>query len=257
MAKPKRGSSSGDDSGWTASQVVAHNLTQARELRGMTQTEVAARLTQFTGTPWTATTVAQAEGSVTGNRVRQFTANELVALARTFDLPVLYFFLPPEDTSGALRTPDITGPGLPWEYLLHLVWGHTRNFAEVAERAAPWAHASTVLVPDDDVLERDTNWLARTVNKRERLTPEDMLAVAFNGLARRRMRGSMVPGESLQTMIANLHGLAYALEAFDSYKPGTFFDTEMLREIAAQKERTSVEFEDGAVDPEETTEDEL
>jgi hypothetical protein len=137
------------------------------------------------------------------------------------------------------------------------VWGHTKNFAEVADRAAPWAHASTMLVPHDDVLEPDASWLARPVNERERLTPEDMLAVAFNGLARRRMRGSMVPGEALEKMIANLHGLAYALEAFDNYKPGTFFDTEMLREIAARKERQGVEVEEGPVDPEETTEDEL
>ena len=49
---------------------------------------------------------------MTGNRVRQFTANELVALARTFDLPVLYFFLPPEDKAGTLRTPDVAGPGI-------------------------------------------------------------------------------------------------------------------------------------------------
>ena len=159
MAKPKRGSSTGGDGGWSASQVVAHNLTQARELRGMTQTEVAERLSQFTGTAWTATTVAQAEGSVTGNRVRQFTANELVALARTFDLPVLYFFLPPEDKSGTLRTPDIPGRGSPWEYLLLLVWGHTKNFPEVADRAAPWAHASTVLVPVDDVLDPTGDWV--------------------------------------------------------------------------------------------------
>ncbi len=147
MAKPKRGSSTGGDGGWTASQVVAHNLTQARELRGMTQTEVAERLSRFTGTAWTATTVAQAEGSVTGNRVRQFTANELVALARTFDLPVLYFFLPPEDRPGRCACPTIAGRGSPWEYLLLLVWGHTGNFPEVADRAAPWAHASTVARP--------------------------------------------------------------------------------------------------------------
>ena len=254
MAKPKRTST--DGGGWTASQVVAHNLTQARELRGMTQTEVAERLSQFTDTPWTATTVAQAEGSVTGNRVRQFTANELVALARTFDLPVLYFFLPPEDKSGALRTPDVAGPGSPWEYLLLLVWGHTQNFPEVADRAAPWAHASSVLVPYDDVLDPSGDWLARTVNRRERLTPEDMLAVAFNGLARRRIRGSKVPGKALEKMIADLHGLAFALEAFDNYKPGTFFDAEMLREIAARKDRASVEADDEADDPEEMTEDE-
>jgi hypothetical protein len=92
---------------------------------------------------------------------------------------------------------------------------------------------------------------------RDRLTPEDMLAVAFNGLARRRMRGSKVPGKALEKMIADLHGLAFALEAFDNYKPGTFFDAEMLREVAARKERASVEAGDEAVDTEEPMEDEL
>lgn len=72
---------------WTASQVVAHNLSRARELRGLTQVQVAERLSRFTGTKWSQATVAQAEGSVSGQRIRQFTANELVALARTFDLP--------------------------------------------------------------------------------------------------------------------------------------------------------------------------
>ncbi|MFN2506532.1 MAG: helix-turn-helix domain-containing protein, partial [Acidimicrobiales bacterium] len=134
MARPK----GADSSGWTPSQVVAYNLTQARLLRGLTQVEIAERLSTFTGTPWSAVTVAQAEGSVSGKRVRQFTANELVALARTFDLPVLYFFLPPENGFGALRTPDVGD--MPWEYLLLLVWGHRRNFPDVAERAAPWAH---------------------------------------------------------------------------------------------------------------------
>src|SRR5437660_9602165 len=91
---------------WTASQVVAHNLTRARELRGLTQTEIAERLSRFTGSNWSQATVAQAEGSVGGQRVRQFTANELVALARTFDLPVLVFFLPPDDGEGQLAPDD-------------------------------------------------------------------------------------------------------------------------------------------------------
>src|SRR3954449_12151477 len=89
---------------WTASQVVAHNLTRARELRGLTQVEVAERLTRFTGSNWSQATVAQAEGSIAGIRVRQFTANELVALARAFDLPLLFFFLPPDDGAGRLVT---------------------------------------------------------------------------------------------------------------------------------------------------------
>ncbi|MGH9269178.1 MAG: hypothetical protein ACRD0D_13520, partial [Acidimicrobiales bacterium] len=73
---------------WNASQVVAHNMTRARQLRGLTQAEIATRLVAFTGNPWSQATVAQAEGSVLGVRVRHFTATELVALARVFDLPV-------------------------------------------------------------------------------------------------------------------------------------------------------------------------
>ena len=220
MAKPKS-----ETKTWTPAQVVAHNMTRARELRHLTQAEVAERLTKFTESRWSQATVAQAEGSVSGQRVRQFTANELVALARCFGLPVLYFFLPPEDAADGLAAPDSPAKGWPWEYLLLLVWGHRNNFPIVADRAAPWAHASAVLtVPKDDVLDAvpDTALLAELTRDRERYTPEDMLAVAFNGLARRRMRGAQLPGEELQTLAASLRGLADALEAFNNYRPGTF-----------------------------------
>jgi transcriptional regulator with XRE-family HTH domain len=231
MAKPKRAA----PSTWTASQVVAHNLTRARELRGLTQAEVAIRLARFTGNPWSQATVAQAEGSVGGQRIRQFTANELVALARTFDLPVLYFLLPPsgEDARVTFETSDSPTSGWPWEYLLLLVWGHRNNFGAVADRAAPWAHAATIVtVPPDDVLEGvpDDRVLAALIRDRERYTPEDMLAVAFNGLARRRMRGAKQPGEDVSTLAANLRGLADALDAFNNYRPGTFLDADEVRE---------------------------
>lgn len=226
MPRPKRL----DTGSWTPSQVVAHNLTRARQLRGLTQPEIAERLSHFTGAPWSAVTVAQAEGSVTGQRVRQFTANELVALAQTFDLPVLYFFLPPEDRSGELRTPN---GDLPWEYLLMVVWGHRRNFAQVAERAAPWAHASTVLVPYDDYVNpaEDPLEAVAGMGDRDRLTPEDMLAVAFNGMARAHIRDSFA-GEDLQKLAVSLRRLAHAFEAFDSHSPGAFFDNKTLRELS-------------------------
>jgi hypothetical protein len=54
MAKPK----GGETKTWMASQVVAHNVTRARELRGLTQVEVAERLTKFTGSWWSQATVA-------------------------------------------------------------------------------------------------------------------------------------------------------------------------------------------------------
>ena len=70
--------------------------------------------------------------------------------------------------------------------------------------------------------------------RREHLTPEDMLAVAFNGMARRHIRGSFA-GKDLQELADNLHRLAYAFEAFDGYPPGAFFDTETLRRKARSK----------------------
>ncbi len=87
--------------------------------------------------------------------------------------------------------------------------------------------------------------LAELVRKRERFTPEDMLAVAFNGLARRRMRGSLRPGEEVASLAASLRGLADALEAFDGYRPGTFFDADELRRIGnGPDDRDETEGED-------------
>jgi len=73
----------------------------------------------------------------------------------------------------------------------------------------------------------------------------DMLAVAFHGLARRRVRGSVIPGDALETMIGNLRALANALEAFNNYPPGAFFDTETLREISKRRRPADAEEDPG------------
>ena len=228
---------------WSASQVVAHNLTRARELRGITQTEVAERLARFTGANWSQATVAQAEGSVTGNRVRQFTANELVALARTFDLPVLFFFLPPDDGDGTLATDD-SKAGLPWEYLLTLVLGHRGNFGILAERTARWEHvlAQGLDIPRSDALadpDAIIADIAGSLRRREPLLPEDVLAAVFHGLAARRMRGAHRPGDDVATFADNLRGLADALTAFNNYRPGAFVDKQVVNEIAATRRQKS------------------
>ncbi len=227
---------------WTASQVVAHNLTRARELRGLTQAEVAERLSRFTGSNWTQATVAQAEGSVGGQRVRQFTANELVALARTFDLPVIFFFLPPDDGKGSLATDDRKG-GLPWEYLLLLVLGHRANFGVLAERSANWQHvlAAGIDIPAGDEL-ADGDRLAEiagALRHREPLLPEDVVAAVFHGLAARRMRGAPRPGQDVATLAENLRGLADALVAFDQYRPGAFIDEQVVDDIAAKRRQST------------------
>lgn len=226
---------------WSASQVVAHNLTRARELRGLTQAEIAERLSTFTGSNWSPTTVAQAEGSVGGQRVRQFTANELVALARTFDLPVLFFFLPPDDGEGRLATDD-TKAGHPWEYLLLLALGHRGNFGVLADRAANWEHvlAHGVDIPaGDSLVEGDARLadIAGSLRHREPLLPEDVLAAVFHGLAAQRMRGAMSPGEDVAQFADNLRGLADALTAFNNYRPGQFVDERVTDDIAAERRR--------------------
>ena len=229
---------------WNASQVVAHNVARARELRGLTQVEVAERLTRFTGTNWSQATIAQAEGSIAGNRVRQFTANELVALARTFDLPVLFFFLPPDDGKGRLVTDDAKR-GHPWEYLMLLVLGHQGNFDVIADRMANWSQVlrQGIDIPDGDELPTDdaaAALIAGALRHREPLLPEDVLASVFHGLAARRVRGAKHPGDDLTTFIENLRGLADALSAFNNYRPGEFVDERVMAEVAEtrrQRER--------------------
>lgn len=51
-----------------------------------------------------------AERSVTGERIRDFDADEIVAFARAFELPVTFFFMPPvpwaQNLPVRLETPD-------------------------------------------------------------------------------------------------------------------------------------------------------
>ncbi len=228
-----------DNRAWTASQVVAHNLTRARVLRSLTQSEAAERLSRFTGSKWSQATVAQAEGSVGGQRVRQFTANELVALARAFDLPVLFFFLPPDDGEGRLMTDDAKG-GLPWEYLLVLLLGHRDNFSILADRAANWSRLLTrgIDIPPSDALlgpEPILADIAGTLRHREPLLPEDVLVAVFHGLAARRIRGAKHPGDDVATFAENLRGLADALTAFNEYRPGAFIDEGVVTDVAEKR----------------------
>jgi hypothetical protein len=82
----------------TPNQVVAHNLRRARELEGRerTQEQAAKHLEQFLGERWSVAVFSAAERSVTGKRVREFDADTIHAFARAFELPIGFFFLPPD-----------------------------------------------------------------------------------------------------------------------------------------------------------------
>src|SRR5438105_15161924 len=81
--------------GLTANQVVGFNLQQARLWKGWTQQQAAEALEPYLGKRWSVASVSQAERSIAGKFIRQFTADEIVAFARAFDLPLGWFFLPP------------------------------------------------------------------------------------------------------------------------------------------------------------------
>ncbi|MEW2177177.1 helix-turn-helix transcriptional regulator [Streptomyces sp. NPDC005406] len=78
-------------------EIVSYNLMRARRMNVWTQQEVAELLQKYTGRPWSNASVSAAERAWQGGRPRKFDANELVALTKIFDVPLGYFFLPPED----------------------------------------------------------------------------------------------------------------------------------------------------------------
>lgn len=118
---------------FTPNQVVAYNLRRAREVRGLTQEEAAARLAPALGDQWSVASWSSAERSVTGKRVRNFTADELLAFSRAFDLPVQWFFTPPppDDHPADLIAPPDADEGFTPDELSALVEGHRGDTTEL------------------------------------------------------------------------------------------------------------------------------
>ena len=84
-------------------EVIAYNFRRARELRGMTQPEAAAALEPFLGQLLPQASISAIERSFGGDRHREFDAQELLAFACAFDLPLIWFFLPPPGNHDRLQ----------------------------------------------------------------------------------------------------------------------------------------------------------
>ena len=81
---------------YSVNQVVAWNLWKARREKGWTQAEATQQLAPYLGEEWSVATYSAAERSAQRfDRVRQFNADDLVAFAATFGVPVQYFFVGP------------------------------------------------------------------------------------------------------------------------------------------------------------------
>ena len=80
-------------------QVVAYNVREARELRGWTQQDLSLRLEPYLGQRLTQAGVSAMERAWDGERKREFDAHELLVFALVFDLPIIWFLLPPPGDS--------------------------------------------------------------------------------------------------------------------------------------------------------------
>jgi transcriptional regulator with XRE-family HTH domain len=85
-------------------QVVAYNVRAARELRGWTQEDLAERLEPYLGQRLTQAGVSSIERAWDGDRRREFDAHELLIFAMVFDLPILWFLLPPPGDHRLMRS---------------------------------------------------------------------------------------------------------------------------------------------------------
>jgi transcriptional regulator with XRE-family HTH domain len=80
-------------------QIIAHNLRRAREDRGLTQDEAAELLEPWLGQRWSIAAYSAAERTADPKVARRkvFDVSELLAFAGAFNLPIVYFLIPPED----------------------------------------------------------------------------------------------------------------------------------------------------------------
>ena len=175
---PKR-KPAGVDPTWTPNQVVAANLARLRQRRGLTQAEAARQLSVVAGKQWTEAMVAHAERSVTGNRVREFTADDLVTFARAYDVPVLYFLTPPP--SGVFV--QVPNSQITTLTMLEAVLGRLDNLAEWEALLDEWNFADDEQLPFplDDQRRVELRAIAREV-----------ALVRAEHLIRRHFKGSLM-----------------------------------------------------------------
>jgi transcriptional regulator with XRE-family HTH domain len=133
--------------GVNLNEIVAYNFRRARELRGLTQDEAADRLAPFLGVRLSQAAISGIEGAYGGTKRREFDAQELLAFTCAFDLPIIWFLIPPpEDHRNLQGTSDIVSE------LYMLALGRNDQLDYLRDRFRELGHVE----PDetDRVLER-------------------------------------------------------------------------------------------------------
>jgi transcriptional regulator with XRE-family HTH domain len=110
-------------------EIVAYNFRAARELRGWTQDETAQALERLLGQRLPQASISAIERAYEGDRRREFDAHEILAFALAFDLPLVWFFLPPpRDHRGLHHTTNTVNE------LYGIVLGQERQLEPVYDR---------------------------------------------------------------------------------------------------------------------------
>ena len=99
--------------GVNLNEIVAYNFRRARELRGWTQDEAADHLAPYLGIRLRQAAISALEAAYGGAKRREFDAQELLAFACGFDLPLVWFLLPPPDDHRNLAGTSETVSELP------------------------------------------------------------------------------------------------------------------------------------------------
>jgi hypothetical protein len=132
----------------TPNQIVAYNVAKARALRGWTQEQAAEALAPYLGAKLSGPSFSGLERSAwTVNRIKQFSADDLLALSRGFDLPIGFFFTPPPpDFDAGLHAPDAGTKGLDPIVLLDAILGTPDNLEHWEDELLAYS-ASTAPAP--------------------------------------------------------------------------------------------------------------
>jgi transcriptional regulator with XRE-family HTH domain len=202
---------------WTPNQVVAGNLIRLRHRRGLTQAEVARLLTSVAGKEWSEAMVAHAERSVTGNRVREFTADDLVTLARAFDVPVLYFLTPPP--AGIFV--HVPGSRIDTLMMLEAVLGRPNNLSEWETLLDEWNFAEDEELPFP---------LSDRRRQQIRAMAGEVAAIRAHHLIRKHFKGNLM---ELNNTLRSLADLVLAVERHEVL--AELDEEEQIRQIEAMR----------------------
>ncbi len=123
----------------TANQIVAFNVAKARQLRGWTQEQATQALAPYLGTLLSTASFSAIERSVDSGRIREFSADEILAFARAFRVPIPWFFTPPSawDDAGVF-TPDAGEEGLDPLVMLHAALGTPETHVDYRAYLLSW-----------------------------------------------------------------------------------------------------------------------